>query len=229
MGARHGPGKRTLLQRLSVISTNPEGAGRTIDLQLEAQLPTQKQSRFARSPYGDGTAGTKGVLSATTGSPPLRVFFDTEFTSLGSDPRLLSIGMVADDGQELYLELSDGWTDVMCSPWVREHVLPMLGKGEQLTRRDAGRRIGNWLEGFTVQPKLLGDTDWDTTLLTQLLEESGLTRTGFRVELLVFQSREQAKAFEVAKQQYFELQNSMPHHALTDAHAFRSAWMAINP
>lgn len=157
----------------------------------------------------------------------MRIFFDTEFTSLGSDPRLLSIGMVADDGQELYLEITDGWSDAKCSPWVREHVLPVLGKGEQLTRREAGRRIGDWLETFTVQPTMLGDTDWDTNLLTQLLEESGLTRADFRVELLVFQSKEQAKAFEVAKQQYFQLQKATPHHALTDAHAFQSAWGSV--
>ena len=157
----------------------------------------------------------------------MRVFFDTEFTSLGSDPRLLSVGLVSEDGQELYLELADGWMDAMCSPWVRQHVLPMLGKGEQLTRREAGRRIGDWLATITVQPTLLGDTDWDTTLLTQLLEESGLTSTGFTVELLAFQSREQARAFDVAKQQYFQLQNATPHHALTDANAFRSAWTEI--
>lgn len=158
----------------------------------------------------------------------MKVFFDTEFTSLGSDPRLLSVGLVSEDGQELYLELTDGWTDAKCSPWVREHVLPMLGKGEQLTRREAGRRIDDWLATFIVQPTLLGDTDWDTTLLTQLLEESGLTRTDFRVELLAFQSREQAKAFEAAKQQYFQLQKAKPHHALTDAHAFQSAWGSIS-
>jgi len=157
----------------------------------------------------------------------VKVFFDTEFTSLGSDPRLLSVGLVSEDGQELYLELTDDWMDAMCSPWVRQHVLPMLGKGEQLTRREAGKRIGDWLATFSVQPTLLGDTDWDTNLITQLLEESGLTRTDFRVELLAFQSREQAKAFEVAKQQYFQLQKATPHHALTDAHAFRSAWSEI--
>ncbi len=63
----------------------------------------------------------------------MNIFFDTEFTSLGSDPRLLSIGLVADDGQERYLELSDGWTEAICSPWTRQHVLPRLGKGEQVS------------------------------------------------------------------------------------------------
>ena len=157
----------------------------------------------------------------------MKVFFDTEFTGLTSDPRLLSIGMVADDGQELYLELTDGWTDAMCAPWTRQHVLPMLGTGERLTRREAGRRIGDWLASLPVPPTVLGDTDWDTILLTQLLEESKLPKGSFKVELLKFSSKEQAKSFESAKQRYFELKQAVPHHALTDAHAFLAAWGSV--
>jgi hypothetical protein len=154
----------------------------------------------------------------------VKVYFDTEFTGLTSDPRLLAIGMVAEDGQELYLELTDGWTDAMCAPWTRQHVLPRLGTGERLTRREAGGRIGDWLASLSFPPTLLGDTDWDTTLLTQLLEECKLPHSSFKVELLKFSSKEQAKSFEGAKQRYFELKQAVPHHALTDAHAFQAAW-----
>jgi hypothetical protein len=69
------------------------------------------------------------------------VFFDTEFTGLSSDPRLLSIALVTDDGQELYIEFSNGWREEDCSYWVRQHVMPMLGNGERLTRREAVERI----------------------------------------------------------------------------------------
>ncbi len=91
----------------------------------------------------------------------MRLFFDTEFTGLTSDPRLLSIGLVADNGNELYLELTDGWTDANCSAWVREHVMPMLGKGERLTRRETANRILSWLSSFETPSTLLGETDWD--------------------------------------------------------------------
>lgn len=63
------------------------------------------------------------------------VFFDTEFTGLSSDPRLLSIGMVADSGEELYIELTNGWSEDNCSYWVMNNTLPLLGNGERLTRR----------------------------------------------------------------------------------------------
>ena len=59
----------------------------------------------------------------------MRVFFDTEFTGLSSDPRLLSIGMVADRGEELYIELTNGWSEDNCSYWVMKNIMPLLGKG----------------------------------------------------------------------------------------------------
>jgi hypothetical protein len=49
------------------------------------------------------------------------VFFDTEFTGLTSDPRLLSIAFVADNGQELYIEFTNGWGEADCSlKWIPE-------------------------------------------------------------------------------------------------------------
>lgn len=157
----------------------------------------------------------------------MKIFFDTEFTGLTSEPRLLSIGMVGEDGQELYIELTDGWTDAMCSPWVRVNVIPMLGKGEQLSRREAGRRIAAWLALQGTDPCLLGDTDYDTVLLTQLMDACGVARNSHRIELLAFNSQGQAKLFEAEKRLYFENRHGNQHHALHDAHAFRAAWNSV--
>ena len=162
----------------------------------------------------------------------MRVFFDTEFTGLTSDPRLLSIGLVGGNGKELYIELTDGWSDANCSAWVREHVMPMLGKGERLTRRETGKRILSWLSSLETPSTLLGDTDWDTTLLAELMDECGITRDRYCLETLAFSGKAQAISFEEAKQRYFERQHVTPHHALTDAHAFRCAWgivFGVNP
>lgn len=157
----------------------------------------------------------------------MKIFFDTEFTGLTSDPRLMSIGMVSEHGQELYIELTDGWTDAMCSPWVRVNVMPLLGKGDQMARGEAGRRIDAWLSLQGNDPCLLGDTDYDTTLLGQLMDECGVCRSNFRIELLSFSNTAQAKLFEARKREYFEGQHGHPHHALHDAHAFRAAWTSV--
>ncbi len=47
----------------------------------------------------------------------MRVFLDTEYTNI-SQPALISIGLVADDGREFYAELTDGWLACDCSPFV---------------------------------------------------------------------------------------------------------------
>lgn len=157
----------------------------------------------------------------------MKIFFDTEFTGLTSDPRLMSIGMVSEHGQELYIELTDGWTDAMCSPWVQRNVMPVFGKGEQLSRREAGERIAAWLALQGADACVLGDSDYDTTLLAQLIDESGVDRSHYRIELLAFNSKAQAKLFEAKKRQYFESQPGNQHHALHDAHAFRAAWNSV--
>ena len=158
------------------------------------------------------------------GECPINIFFDTEFTGLTSDPHLLSIGLVADNGESLYIEFTNGWSETDCSNWVREHVMPMLGHGERLTRRDAGARITTWLESFESSPTLLGETTWDTTLFSNLMHECGVTSDRFLLVVLAFSGKEQAMIFETTKRSYLESLQLTAHHALSDAWAFRSAW-----
>ena len=154
----------------------------------------------------------------------MRIFFDTEFSGLTSDPRLLSIGLVSDSGEALYIEFTNGWSETDCSFWVQEHIMLMLGNGERLTRREAGARIKSWLALFDPRPTLLGETDWDTTLFADLMQECGIASDLFRLETLSYLGKAQANAFTAEKQRYFDSHQAIPHHALTDAYAFRDAW-----
>lgn len=52
----------------------------------------------------------------------MKVFFDTEFTSLRPDTTLMSIGLVSDDNKEFYAELTD-YDENQVEDWVREHVI----------------------------------------------------------------------------------------------------------
>jgi hypothetical protein len=156
-----------------------------------------------------------------------KVFFDTEFTGLSSDPRLLSIALVADSGETLYIEFTDGWSEAQCSSWVKEHVLPMLGNGERLTRREAVARILAWIAAFESTPTLLAETSWDTDLFADLIRECGIPRDCICFKALEFSGKAQANAFEAAKQCYFKSKQGTQHHALTDAHAFHAAWGSV--
>jgi hypothetical protein len=58
----------------------------------------------------------------------MNIFLDTEFTDL-SKPRLISLGLVSEDGQEFYRELTDTWTLDQCTLFVIAWVLPLMGDG----------------------------------------------------------------------------------------------------
>jgi hypothetical protein len=53
------------------------------------------------------------------------VFLDTEFTDF-IDPYLISLGMAAEYGEDFYAEVP--YPDHACSAFVRETVMPLLGK-----------------------------------------------------------------------------------------------------
>ena len=50
------------------------------------------------------------------------IFFDTEFTEIGVDPRLISIGLISEDDQTFYAELTDTYTQANCSHFAVEAI-----------------------------------------------------------------------------------------------------------
>ncbi len=66
------------------------------------------------------------------------IFLDTEFSSLNPNKgEILSIGLVKEDGEELYLELEyEGEVD----EWPQKNILPTL-KDKKVSREEAKRRI----------------------------------------------------------------------------------------
>ena len=64
----------------------------------------------------------------------MRIWFDTEFIEDGRTIDLISIGMVREDGAELYLENSGCDVD-KASDWVKQNVLPHLQDSAIRTHR----------------------------------------------------------------------------------------------
>lgn len=63
----------------------------------------------------------------------MRIAYDTEFLERGPDfpIHLISIGMVREDGAELYYVNSQApWDDVYANVWLRENVLPYLPRND---------------------------------------------------------------------------------------------------
>jgi hypothetical protein len=71
----------------------------------------------------------------------MRIWVDTEFMEDGEVIELLSVGMIREDGETLYLEAS--WADRShANGWVVTHVLPHLLGDEDITvDRDEMRRM----------------------------------------------------------------------------------------
>jgi hypothetical protein len=78
----------------------------------------------------------------------MHLLVDTEFTDF-IDCDLISITLVADDGREFYGERSD-YDDVSCTAFVREAVIPQLGRYPRriFTREALRAALLAWMAQF---------------------------------------------------------------------------------
>lgn len=94
------------------------------------------------------------------------IFFDGEFTTL--DPttgRLLSLALVKQSGEYLYLELETG--DAPVHPWTEEHVVPLL-TASKISDEEARRKIREFVGG--AKPFLVAKVNqFDWIFLTKLM------------------------------------------------------------
>lgn len=156
-----------------------------------------------------------------------RIFFDTEFTDLGIDPRLISIGMISEDGQrEFYAELVDTWTPADCrgNPFVIEAVLPQLeGGAARMTLHELRLRLSAWIAAFAQPVQLATDSlSWDWPWIHEILHEAGTWPENLATKPLILKPD---PVFNAAVEEAFA-SGLRRHHALDDARANRLAWIA---
>ena len=150
----------------------------------------------------------------------MRYFLDTEFNGWGG--ALLSLALVPEDGEELYLTLD--WTGAL-EPWVERHVLPYLDSvpdnlvSPRMSRADAARTVSHYLAG-DPDPLIVADWPEDIAQFNMLL----LTGPGTMVEVppLRFHFVE-LSGFSTAAN------SKVPHNALHDARALRDHVLTLEP
>jgi hypothetical protein len=150
----------------------------------------------------------------------VRYFLDTEYNGWGG--ALLSLALVPDDGEELYLTLD---SSAPLEPWVERHVVPYLDmvpeplKSPRLNRADAARAISHYLAG-DPDPLIVADWPEDIAQFNMLL----LTGPGAMVEVppLRFQFVE-LSGFSTAAN------SKVPHNALHDARSLRDHVLTLEP
>lgn len=152
------------------------------------------------------------------GGGSLRYFLDTEYN--GSGGELLSLALVPDEGEELYLTFD--WSGAL-EPWVQRHVVPYLDTvpdplvSPRLSRLDAARTISHYLAGDR-EPLIIADWPEDIALFNALL----IIGPGVMAEVppLTFRF--------VALSGFSTAANSkVPHNALHDARALRDHFLSL--
>lgn len=137
------------------------------------------------------------------------LYIDTEFTQLGPERKLISLALVATDGAEFYVELSDGWEEADCSEFVCGIVLPQLDLARHgRPHREASAALHAFLLGLGAV-EIVGDAlAWDWPLLLELLGPPGLPGN-------VLGCRQVDDPLAVLPPE------DIPHHALLDARLLR--------
>jgi hypothetical protein len=146
-----------------------------------------------------------------------RVFIDTEFTCIDS-PTLVSLALVAEDGEEFYAEVADVAAGD-CSEFVQAFVLPQLGQYPDRVMRtsDAASEVERWmsaLKRLPEKPVICYDHPFDIDLLIRLI---GRKPVGWQLQNIAMRIDPRKR------DRYFELHGGR-HHALFDARANRASF-----
>lgn len=88
----------------------------------------------------------------------MKIWFDTEFIEDGKTIDLISIGLVREDGEGLYLENSECDLSRAC-PWVAENVVAQL-TGKAATRADIARSVREFAGDAPEFWAYYADYDW---------------------------------------------------------------------
>ncbi|MRD73589.1 hypothetical protein GH865_10045 [Rhodocyclus tenuis] len=157
------------------------------------------------------------------------IFFDTEFTELGIDPKLISIGLISEDGERTFhAELSDTYRLADVGDFARQEVLPQLEGGSALmTMSDLALGLGNWLESFEQPVQLATDSlAWDGPWIQAIFSGAWTWPENLdgRPLLLTMNCLNDYDRFVEAVEE--ALRGLRRHHSLDDAKANRLGWIA---
>jgi hypothetical protein len=165
-------------------------------------------------------SSTLDIVGPTADWPLVRYFLDTEYNGMGGT--LLSLALVPDDGDELYLTLR---TEDEIVPWVQQNVVPYLDTVPEqlscprLSRKDAAHALERYLRH---DHDLVIHADWpeDVAQFCELM----ITGEGDMIEVrdVTFRLLPTANFSTAAS-------SKVPHNALHDARALRDHVIAMEP
>lgn len=161
---------------------------------------------------------------------PTTLFLDTEFTGLDDPyPLLISIGVVAQNGQSsYYAELDRQHWAMKADNWVYQNVVPFLSETQPLSIDMLGRQLRTWFGAFDEEVRIVCDSvEYDWRLVKPLLDIAW--PACLLSEPYQFGPRTVGEALEPKVREAMEVWHTAErplHHALHDAGALRAGWLA---
>jgi hypothetical protein len=164
-------------------------------------------------------------------SPTQRIFLDTEFTQF-REGALLSLGLVAEDGREFYVEVMDPTRHAQASEFCRHRVIPQFGLVPGSAARDdaeVGSRVADWLGNFDFPLAIAYDYKSDWRFFESALRSSGhwpALASKLRAEDVAGIAAPGSPGEQAQNALFDRSISPRRHHALVDARALRAAWLA---
>ena len=137
----------------------------------------------------------------------MRLFLDTEFNGFGGE--LISVALMPEDGPSFYEVCT---LPVRLDPWVREHVVPLLGK--ESMSYDALRLNFHFYIREYIDPEVICDWHADAGHFCDLLAGNDYgSSLDFACRLRIVKTPNGVPV------------SSMPHNALADAEALKNWYL----
>ena len=73
----------------------------------------------------------------------INIFFDTEFSTAGMNSELISLGMISENNDKLYIEFH--YNKKFLTSWLKENVINKLNK-TKFTKNNAKKKIEKWMK-----------------------------------------------------------------------------------
>lgn len=178
----------------------------------------------------------------------MKLFFDTEFTGLYKNCKLVSIGIVSEDGKKFYAEVKDNFDDV--DEWVQKNVIDILlaGTARWTNLLTAGVKIvhgtlseirvvlSKWLSQFDEIEFVSDVCHFDFVLLTDIFGTAfDLPKNvvpacyDINQDIAKYYNISLKEAFDISREKIAEFPDlGMKHNALTDALIIKVIYDKIN-
>jgi hypothetical protein len=174
------------------------------------------------------------------------IFFDTEFTGLYKDAKLISIGLVSQDGKRFYWEMDKNYYKDEVNEWVKKNVIPNLissntnadlsisnfGYGDKLSLKVA---LSNWLYQFDNVQLVSDVCHFDMVLFIDIFGSAfdlppniSPTCHDINQDIARYLNITEREAFDINREEFAGVEKSkIKHNALWDAEIIKKCYEKI--